>query len=99
MFLAGVVLTIGAPATFKFFTKSRNYQGSAFFFGGFAAVMLGWPMVGMGLEGYGFFKLFAGFAPTALHFLRKLPVLNKVFDSPVVKSVINRVAPPDSLPV
>lgn len=72
---------------------------TAFFFLGFFLVLIGWPMVGMVAEGYGFFVLFAGFAPTALHFMRKAPLLNKVFDAPVIKNVINKVAPPDSLPV
>ena len=27
MFIAGLVLTIGAQATIKFFTRSRNYKG------------------------------------------------------------------------
>lgn len=34
-------------------------QGSAFFFSGFLLVVaLGWVMVGMAIEGYGFFLLF-----------------------------------------
>ena len=56
-------------------------------------------MIGMGLEGYGFFLLFAGFIPTALHFMRRVPFLNTILDSPAVKKIVNKVAPPDALPL
>ena len=63
------------------------------FLGGVALVVAGWPVIGLGVEGYGFWLLFAGFFPTALAFLRRVPVLGSVLDAPAVKSALNRVAP------
>ena len=76
---------------------------TAFFFGGFLLILFSrfriLTAVGMALQAYGFFCLFAGFAPTALHFLRQVPFLSKALDTPAVKNVVNKVAPPDSLPM
>ncbi len=44
-------------------------------------------MVGMLVETYGFWLLFAGFFPTVLSFLRRLPVLGRALDLPMLKSV------------
>ena len=43
--------------------------------GGVALVFLGWPFVGMCVEGYGFLVLFSSFFPTVLVFLKRLPVV------------------------
>ncbi|CAG9465384.1 unnamed protein product [Pedinophyceae sp. YPF-701] len=99
LFLSGVATTIGPEATIKFFIKPRNYKGTAFFGAGFLLVLWGWAMVGIALEGYGFFLLFAGFFPTVLHFLRRMPYLGKALDAPWFKNILNKVAPPQQLPV
>eukprot|EP00803_Ostreobium_quekettii_P006515 evm.model.scf_2923.1 EVM.evm.TU.scf_2923.1 scf_2923:10415-13763(+) len=92
LFVAGLTLTIGTDATLRFFRK--NLQGSAFFLGGIAVVVYGWTMLGMGLELYGFWQLFRGFIPNVLLFFRKIPVLGKILDLPVLKTV--RVLGPQS---
>lgn len=74
-------------------------QGTAFFLGGTALVVIGWTMVGMAVETYGFWVLFSGFIPTVLGFLRKVPILGRILDLPILKTVINRVAPAGGLPV
>ena len=62
-------------------------QGSALFLTGVAVVLYGWAVVGMGLETYGFWLLFADFFPTVLSNLRNFPVLGTILDLPVLKTV------------
>ncbi len=50
-------------------------------------VVWGWAIVGMLVETYGFWLLFAGFVPTALSFLRRLPILGRMLDLPLFKTV------------
>ena len=63
-------------------------QGSIFFLSGVGLVLWGWAIVGMMVETYGFWCLFAGFIPTALSFLRRIPVFGRVLDLPVFKTVL-----------
>ena len=51
------------------------------FFGGVGLLLMGWAFVGMLLEGYGVVVLFAGFLPTVLIFLKKIPMLGKLLDT------------------
>jgi hypothetical protein len=99
LFLAGVALTIGFQSTVRFFVRPKNYKGSAFFCGGLVLVVWGWTLVGFCLETYGFWSLFSGFFPTALSFLRRMPVLRPILDMPVLKTLINKIAPAGGLPV
>ena len=62
-------------------------QGSIFFLSGVALVVWGWAIIGMIVETYGFWCLFAGFIPTALSFLRRIPVFGRILDLPVFKKV------------
>lgn len=39
------------------------------------------------LQAYGFWRLFCEFMPTILHFVRRVPLLGKVLDYPVLKTV------------
>lgn len=57
---------------------------------GVALVVWGWAIVGMLMETYGFWLLFAGFIPTALSFLRRVPVLGRILDLPMFKRVRTR---------
>jgi Got1/Sft2-like family len=93
LFLSGVALTIGPAATLRFFTRRKNLRGSAAFSTGLMLVIAGWAMIGMAVEAYGFWLLFAGFFPTALAFLRRVPGLGVVLDAPIVKHALNKVAP------
>jgi len=99
LFVAGVAMTIGAQATFRFFLRRKNQRGSALFWAGFALVVWGWAIIGFCVETYGFFLLFSGFFPTVLSFLRRVPFLDRVLDAPGIKRALNRVAPAQSLPV
>ena len=62
-------------------------QGSIFFLSGVGLVVWGWAIIGMIVETYGFWCLFAGFIPTALSFLRRIPVFGRILDLPVFKKV------------
>lgn len=83
--------TIGPRASLRFFTKRRNYMGSGAFLGGFALVLLGWAVVGIAAQGYGAVLLFADFVPTALPFLRRVPVLGNLLSLPPVRAAITRL--------
>lgn len=62
-------------------------QGSAFYLGGCALVIYGWTVVGLLVEGYGFWLLFCEFFPTVLQFFRQVPLLSKLLDLPFIKTV------------
>lgn len=99
MFLSGVALTIGPRATLRFFMRKKNWKGSGFFLAGVLTVLYGWAVVGMCLESYGFWVLFSAFFPTVLGYLRGIPMLGSVLDAPFLKSILNKIAPAQSLPV
>ncbi|WOL17316.1 hypothetical protein Cni_G26107 [Canna indica] len=58
LFLSGVMLTIGLKSTMQFFAKPKNYKGTISFGVGFFLVLIGWPVIGMIMESYGFIILF-----------------------------------------
>jgi hypothetical protein len=62
-------------------------QGSALYLAGCALVLVGWTVVGLCVELYGFWLLFCEFIPTALQFFRRTPVLGKLLDMPLLKMV------------
>ncbi|KAI5675117.1 hypothetical protein M9H77_06067 [Catharanthus roseus] len=90
LFLSGVMLTIGLKSSLQFFMKPANYKGTISFGAGFFFVVIGWPIVGMILEAYGFVILFSGFWPTLAVFLQKIPVLGWVFQQPYIRSFFDR---------
>jgi hypothetical protein len=63
------------------------WQGSGFFLGGTALVLVGWTFIGLCVEAYGFWLLFSGFIPNVLLFIRRVPYVGKFFDLPVLKTV------------
>ena len=66
LFLSGLSVTIGLQATVRFFTRRRNWRGSAFFLSGAFLVVIGWTIIGLAVEGYGFYLLFSAFFPTVV---------------------------------
>ncbi|KAK9233551.1 hypothetical protein WN943_023801 [Citrus x changshan-huyou] len=86
LFIAGVSLTIGLKSTMQFFMKRQNYKGTISFGVGFFFVVIGWPILGMILETYGFIVLFSGFWPTLSVFLQRIPILGWLFQQPFVRS-------------
>lgn len=58
LFIAGLACVIGLERTFRFFFQKHKIKASIAFFGGITIVLIGWPLVGMLLETYGFVLLF-----------------------------------------
>ncbi|XP_065836017.1 vesicle transport protein GOT1B-like isoform X3 [Oscarella lobularis] len=88
LFLAGLAFVIGLERTFKFFFQSRKLKGTGCFVGGILLVLIGWPVVGMVVEAYGFFVLFGGFLPVAVNFMRRVPLIGNVLNLPGIRSVV-----------
>ncbi|XP_065847642.1 vesicle transport protein GOT1-like isoform X1 [Euphorbia lathyris] len=86
LFLSGVSLTIGLKSTLQFFMKRQNFKGSISFGVGFFLIVIGWPIIGMILEAYGFIILFSGFWPTLSVFVQKIPILGWIFQQPFLRS-------------
>ena len=57
------------------------------FFGGIIVVLIGYPLIGMLVETYGFILLFSGFFPVAINFLRRVPVLGTFLNMPGISRV------------
>ncbi|XP_019168255.1 PREDICTED: vesicle transport protein GOT1-like [Ipomoea nil] len=81
----GVALTIGVKSTLQLFLKRQNFKGSVSFAIGLFLVSIGWPIIGMILECYGFVVVFSSW-PGLLAYLRKLPVVGWIFWQPSVSS-------------
>ncbi|CAN0923140.1 Vesicle transport protein GOT1 [Linum grandiflorum] len=90
LFISGVGLTIGLKSTMQFFMKRQNYKGTISFGAGFFFVVIGWPIIGMILETYGFVMLFSGFWPTLSVFIQRIPVLGWIFQLPAVRAFFDR---------
>lgn len=92
LFIAGLACVIGLERTFRFFFQKHKVKASVAFFGGIIIVLLGWPLVGMLVETYGFVLLFSGFFPVAINFLRRVPVLGTVLNFPGIRGLVDRLA-------
>ncbi|CAB3260977.1 unnamed protein product [Arctia plantaginis] len=92
LFISGLGCVIGLQRTFFFFFQRHKIKASASFFGGIIVVLLGWPMVGMVAEMYGFLLLFRGFLPAAVNFLRMVPVLGSLLSLPFIRGLVDRIA-------
>ncbi|XP_057765096.1 vesicle transport protein GOT1-like isoform X1 [Salvia miltiorrhiza] len=88
LFFSGVTLTIGLKSSAQFFMKRSNFKGTVSFGVGFFLVIIGWPILGMIVEAYGFVVLFSGFWPTLAVFLQKMPIIGWLFQQPFVRSVM-----------
>ncbi|MBN3311745.1 GOT1B protein, partial [Atractosteus spatula] len=62
-------------------------KATGFFLGGVLVVLIGWPMIGMILEIYGFFLLFRGFFPVVIGFIRRVPILGSLLNLPGISGV------------
>lgn len=67
-------------------------KASIAFFGGISVVLLGYPLIGMVIEMYGFILLFSGFFPVAINFLRRVPVLGTFLNMPGVSRTVDWLA-------
>ncbi|KAK9685701.1 Golgi Transport [Basidiobolus ranarum] len=83
-FLAGITLLIGLQKTLGFFAQKNKIAGTICFLGGIFLVLIKWPMVGMIIELFGFINLFGDFFPVIFSFLRKLPLIGRLFNLPIL---------------
>lgn len=67
LFISGLGFIIGVQRTFRFFFQRHKIKATACFFGGITIVLLGWPLLGMIFELYGFFLLFGSVEMTDIH--------------------------------
>uniref|UniRef100_A0A2K5JA77 Golgi transport 1B n=1 Tax=Colobus angolensis palliatus TaxID=336983 RepID=A0A2K5JA77_COLAP len=91
LFVAGLAFVIGLERTFRFFFQKHKMKATGFFLGGVFVVLIGWPLIGMIFEIYGFFLLFRGFFPVVVGFIRRVPVLGSLLNLPGIRSVSNHV--------
>ncbi|ALC49250.1 CG32576 [Drosophila busckii] len=87
LFICGLGCVIGVERTLRFFFQRHKIKGTTAFFGGIVIVLLGFPIIGMIIESYGFFALFSGFFPVAINFLGRIPVLGSLFNLPIMQKV------------
>lgn len=87
LFICGLACVIGLERTGRFFFQKHKVKASIAFFGGIIIVLVGYPIVGMVVETYGFVLLFSGFFPVAINFLRRVPVLGTFLNMPGVSRV------------
>jgi len=75
LFLSGLACVIGLERTFRFFFQWHKAKGSGAFFGGILVVLLGWPIIGMCVELYGFVVLFRSVIIAMLIVIKLLLIL------------------------
>ncbi|KAL8196214.1 hypothetical protein R6Q57_025214 [Mikania cordata] len=83
-------MTIGVKSSLQFFMRRNNFKGTISFGIGFFFVIIGWPVIGMAAEAYGFIILFSGFWPTLSVFVQKIPIIGWVFQQPFIRSFLDR---------
>ncbi|OAD55484.1 putative Golgi transport protein 1 [Eufriesea mexicana] len=92
LFISGLACVIGPKRTLSFFFQKHKIKASASFLGGIIVVLLGWPIIGMIIETYGFILLFSGFLPVAINVLRKVPGLRIILNLPGISRMLDVVA-------
>uniref|UniRef100_A0AAV2IYP6 Vesicle transport protein GOT1B n=1 Tax=Knipowitschia caucasica TaxID=637954 RepID=A0AAV2IYP6_KNICA len=97
LFVVGLAFVIGLERTFRFFFQRHKLKASSFFLGGVLIVLIGWPIVGVLLETYGFFLLFRGFFPVVVGFIRRIPVLGALLNLPFIRSYVDAVGESSSM--
>ena len=88
---SGLVLVIGVGKSTSFFVQPEKLKGSSCFFGGIIVVLLGWPIIGMAIEIYGFIALFGGFFPAAINVLRVMPVIGSILALPGISNACDTI--------
>jgi len=64
-------------------------KGTFAFFGGIIIVLVvGWPLIGMLVEFYGFFVLFSGFLPVIISFIRRVPIVGSLLNLPLIRLIM-----------
>lgn len=91
LFICGLACIIGLARTKNFFFQKHKAKGSVAFFGGIIIVLVGYPLIGMVVESYGFISLFAGFIPVTIQFIRRVPVLGNLLNLPFISTIADKL--------
>ncbi|XP_069132516.1 vesicle transport protein GOT1B-like isoform X1 [Argopecten irradians] len=97
LFICGLAFVIGLERTVKFFFQKHKLKATGFFIGGIVVVLIGWPVIGMCVEMYGFFLLFSGFFPVVINFLRRVPVLGTLLNMPGIRAIADKLGESNSM--
>lgn len=54
-------------------------------------MLVGYPLIGMVVESYGFVSLFAGFIPVTIQFIRRVPVLGNLLNLPFISTIADKL--------
>uniref|UniRef100_A0A8C5N6K2 Vesicle transport protein GOT1B n=1 Tax=Gouania willdenowi TaxID=441366 RepID=A0A8C5N6K2_GOUWI len=93
LFVSGLSFVIGLERTFRFFFQRHKAKATSFFLGGVFVVLIGWPIIGVVLEIYGFFLLFRSAPQTALTIIhlgctnQSVPISLILGDQPILARV------------
>ena len=74
-FVAGVPMTIGPGRTAGYFFQPTKARATACLALGIFLVFVGWPVLGIALELFGFLNLFGNMFPVAMVVLKTMPVI------------------------
>ncbi|KND04625.1 uncharacterized protein SPPG_00342 [Spizellomyces punctatus DAOM BR117] len=91
LFIGGLTLIIGLSKTIAFFARPEKMRGTICFLGGVCLVFARWAVVGIVVEAIGFVNLFGDFFPVVIGFLRKMPVIGSVLNTPGISHVIDKL--------
>ena len=91
LYFLGLILVIGVGKSTSFFVQPDRLKGSGCFFGGILVLLMGWPIIGMAIEIYGFIALFGGFFPMAINVLRVMPVIGTILALPGISNVCDTI--------
>jgi len=74
-FVAGVPMTIGPGRTAGYFFQPKKARATACLTLGIILVFIGWPILGIILEAFGFLNLFGNMFPFAFAILKQMPII------------------------
>ena len=81
------MLVIGVQSTVSFFFQAKKWKGTTCFLGGILLVLIGWPIIGILVELFGFINLFGNFFPNVLRVASRLPIIGNILQNPVISDV------------
>ena len=77
-FCAGIPVTIGPGRTAGYFFQPKKARATGCLTAGIVLVFLGWPILGIILETFGFLNLFGNMFPVAMAILKNMPVIGPI---------------------